>query len=80
MNVELEIEHIFSRKRQENEGILTDKNSLESLENKILLEKILISARLTIVLLTGKNIIMVLQTILSFTLYQFKQQCHYCET
>lgn len=38
-DVALEIEHIFSRKRQENEGSLADKNSLESLGNKILLEK-----------------------------------------
>ena len=35
----LEIEHIFSRKRQDNEKTLTDKNSLESLGNKALLEK-----------------------------------------
>lgn len=39
LDVALEIEHIFSRKRQENEGGLTDKNRLESLGNKILLEK-----------------------------------------
>ncbi len=39
LDVALEIEHIFSRKRQENEGSLTDKNRLESLGNKILLEK-----------------------------------------
>lgn len=39
LDVALEIEHVFSRKRQENEGSLTDKNSLESLGNKILLEK-----------------------------------------
>ena len=39
LDVALEIEHIFSRKRQENEGRLTDKNRLESLGNKILLEK-----------------------------------------
>lgn len=38
-DVTLEIEHIFSRKRQENENILTDKNNLESLGNKALLEK-----------------------------------------
>lgn len=38
-NVVLEIEHIFSRKRQENECTLSDKNSLESLGNKVLLEK-----------------------------------------
>ena len=35
----LEIEHIFSRKRQDNEKTLKDKNSLESLGNKALLEK-----------------------------------------
>lgn len=39
LDVALEIEHVFSRKRQENEGSLTDKNNLESLGNKILLEK-----------------------------------------
>lgn len=39
MDVTLEVEHIFSKKRQENERSLTDKNSLESLGNKILLEK-----------------------------------------
>lgn len=39
LDVTLEIEHIFSRKRQENEKSLTDKNSLESLGNKALLEK-----------------------------------------
>ncbi len=39
LDVTLEVEHIFSRKRQENEASLTDKNSLESLGNKILLEK-----------------------------------------
>lgn len=39
LDVTLEIEHVFSRKRQENERSLTDKNSLESLGNKILLEK-----------------------------------------
>lgn len=39
LDVPFEIEHIFSRKRQENERTLTDKNSLESLGNKILLEK-----------------------------------------
>lgn len=39
LDVTLEIEHIFSRKRQENERCLTDKNSLESLGNKALLEK-----------------------------------------
>jgi uncharacterized protein with ParB-like and HNH nuclease domain len=35
----LEIEHIYSRKRQENEKGLKDKNNLESLGNKALLEK-----------------------------------------
>ena len=35
----LEIEHIFSRKRQDNEKSLKDKNSLESLGNKAILEK-----------------------------------------
>jgi hypothetical protein len=35
----LEIEHIYSRKRQENEKGLRDKNNLESLGNKSLLEK-----------------------------------------
>lgn len=39
LDVTLEIEHMFSRKRQENERALTDKNSLESLGNKVLLEK-----------------------------------------
>ena len=39
LDVTLEIEHIFSRKRQENERSLIDKNSLESLGNKALLEK-----------------------------------------
>lgn len=39
LDVTLEIEHVFSRKRQENERSLIDKNSLESLGNKILLEK-----------------------------------------
>lgn len=39
LDATLEIEHIFSRKRQENERSLTDKSSLESLGNKILLEK-----------------------------------------
>lgn len=39
LDVTLEIEHVFSRKRQENERSLTDKNNLESLGNKILLEK-----------------------------------------
>lgn len=35
----LEIEHIFSRQRQINEKTLTNKNNLESLGNKALLEK-----------------------------------------
>ena len=35
----MEIEHIFSRQRQLNEKTLKDKNSLESLGNKVLLEK-----------------------------------------
>lgn len=35
----IEIEHIYSRKRQENEQALIDKDSLESLGNKVLLEK-----------------------------------------
>ena len=34
-----EIEHIFARKRQENESSLSNSNKLESLGNKILLEK-----------------------------------------
>lgn len=39
VDVTLEIEHIFPSKRQEYEKSLTDKNSLESLGNKALLEK-----------------------------------------
>lgn len=35
----LEIEHIFPKKRQENEKLLSDKKNLESLGNKALLEK-----------------------------------------
>lgn len=35
----LEIEHIFARKRQENENTLSDKNNLEKLGNKALLEE-----------------------------------------
>ena len=35
----LEIEHIFARKRQENEKTLKDKNNLEKLGNKVLLEE-----------------------------------------
>ena len=45
LDTKLEIEHIYSRKRQENENGLADKWSLESLGNKALLEK-----RLTFVL------------------------------
>lgn len=37
----LEIEHIFSRQRQINEKTLTNKNNLESLGNKALLEKVI---------------------------------------
>ena len=39
ISTDYEIEHIFSRKRQENENALQDKNNLESLGNKSLLEK-----------------------------------------
>lgn len=39
LDTTLEIEHIFPKKRQENENALKDKNSLESLGNKALLEK-----------------------------------------
>lgn len=39
LDVTLEIEHVYSRKRQENERGLADKNSLEALGNKVLLEK-----------------------------------------
>ena len=39
LDTKLEIEHIYSRKRQENENGLTDKRNLESLGNKALLEK-----------------------------------------
>ena len=38
-DITLEVEHIFSRQRQINERALTDKDSLESLGNKALLEK-----------------------------------------
>ncbi len=38
-SIDYEIEHIFSRKRQDNERTLQDKNNLESLGNKALLEK-----------------------------------------
>lgn len=34
----LQIEHIFPKKRQENENVLEDKSNLESLGNKVLLE------------------------------------------
>ena len=39
LDTTLEIEHIFSRQRQANEKTLKDKNNLESLGNKALLEK-----------------------------------------
>ena len=39
LDTNLEIEHIYSKKRQENEKSLSDKSSLESLGNKALLEK-----------------------------------------
>ena len=39
LDVTLEIEHIFSRQRQTNEKTLKEKNNLESLGNKALLEK-----------------------------------------
>ena len=39
LDTTLEIEHIFSRQRQTNEKTLKDKNNLESLGNKALLEK-----------------------------------------
>lgn len=38
-NEQLEIEHIYAKKRQEFEKGLTDKSSLESIGNKVLLEK-----------------------------------------
>lgn len=38
-NVVLEVEHIYPRKRQENEKGLKDRNNLESIGNKALLEK-----------------------------------------
>lgn len=38
LNTQLQIEHIFSKKRQENEKTLIDKNNLEALGNKSLLE------------------------------------------
>ena len=39
LDTNLEIEHIYSKKRQENENSLKEKSSLESLGNKALLEK-----------------------------------------
>lgn len=39
VDTSLEIEHIYPKKRQENENSLNEKNSLESLGNKALLEK-----------------------------------------
>ena len=39
IDANLEIEHIYSKKRQENENSLKEKSSLESLGNKALLEK-----------------------------------------
>ncbi|MCD7835782.1 MAG: DUF262 domain-containing HNH endonuclease family protein [Lachnospiraceae bacterium] len=39
LDTNLEIEHIYPKKRQENEKSLSDKSSLESLGNKALLEK-----------------------------------------
>lgn len=39
LDTNLEIEHIYSKKRQENEKTLKEKGSLESLGNKALLEK-----------------------------------------
>lgn len=39
LDTNLEIEHIYPKKRQENEESLSDKSSLESLGNKALLEK-----------------------------------------
>ena len=45
LNTNFDIEHIFARKRQENERTLTNSKNLESLGNKVLLEeKINISA------------------------------------
>lgn len=38
LDTQLQIEHIFPKKRQENEKTLKDKNNLESLGNKALLE------------------------------------------
>lgn len=39
LDTQLQIEHIFPKKRQENEKALKDKNNLESLGNKALLEE-----------------------------------------
>lgn len=39
LDTKVEIEHIYAKKRQENEDGLTDKRNLESLGNKALLEK-----------------------------------------
>ncbi|MCM1244830.1 MAG: DUF262 domain-containing HNH endonuclease family protein [Roseburia sp.] len=39
LDMPLEIEHIFPRKRQENEGGFIEESNLESLGNKVLLEK-----------------------------------------
>lgn len=39
LNTQLQIEHIFAKKRQENEKTLKNKNNLESIGNKILLEE-----------------------------------------
>lgn len=39
LDTKLQIEHIFPKKRQENESALGDKNNLESLGNKALLEE-----------------------------------------
>lgn len=39
LDTKLEIEHIYPKKRQENENSLSDKNNIEKLGNKALLEK-----------------------------------------
>ena len=39
LNTKLEIEHIYPKKRQENENSLSDKNNIEKLGNKALLEE-----------------------------------------
>lgn len=39
LNTKFQIEHIFPKKRQEHEKILKDKNNLESIGNKVLLEE-----------------------------------------